>query len=146
METVMDILRFKGFRPPVATTPAASVLEATRLMNDERIGAVLVMHGGRLVGMFTERDVLRRVVAEMRRPEETLVAEVMTEEVLCCDAETPIDEVGEIMRRQRVRHLPVVDGGGIVVGLVSIGDVNAQRFTSCESALHQVEDYIHRRA
>jgi CBS domain-containing protein len=146
METVMDILRFKGFRPPVATTPAASVLEATRLMNDERIGAVLVMHGGRVVGMFTERDVLRRVVAEMRRPEETLVAEVMTEEVLCCDVETPIDEVGEIMRRQRVRHLPVVDGDGLVVGLVSIGDVNAQRFTSCEIALHQVEDYIHRRA
>jgi len=112
METVMDILRFKGFRPPVATTPAASVLEATRLMNDERIGSILVMHAGRLVGMFTERDVLRRVVAEMRRPEQTLVGEVMTEEVLCCDPETPIDEVAEVMRRQRVRHLPVVDGDG----------------------------------
>ena len=146
METVMDILRFKGFRPPVATNPAASVLEATRLMNDERIGSLLVMHAGRLVGMFTERDVLRRVVAEMRRPEETLVAEVMTAEVLCCVPETPIDEVSEVMRRQRVRHLPVVDGDGLVVGLVSIGDVNAQRFSSCEVALHQVEDYIHRRA
>ncbi|MFN6189600.1 MAG: CBS domain-containing protein [Planctomycetia bacterium] len=146
METVMDILRFKGFRPPVATSPAASVLEATRLMNDERIGSILVMHAGRLVGMFTERDVLRRVVAEMRRPEQTLVGEVMTEEVLCCDPETPIDEVAEVMRRQRVRHLPVVDGDGLVVGLVSIGDVNAQRFNSCEIALHQVEDYIHRRA
>lgn len=146
METVMDILRFKGFRSPVATNPAASVLEATRLMNDEQIGSLLVMHAGRLVGMFTERDVLRRVVAEMRRPEETLVADVMTKEVLCCVAETPIDEVGEVMRRQRVRHLPVVDGDGLVVGLVSIGDVNAQRFSSCEVALHQVEEYIHRRA
>jgi CBS domain-containing protein len=104
------------------------------------------MHADKLVGMFTERDVLRRVVAEMRRPEETLVADVMTAEVLCCAPETSIDEVSEVMRRQRVRHLPVVDGEGLVVGIVSIGDVNAQRFSSCEVALHQVEEYIHRRA
>jgi CBS domain-containing protein len=146
METVMDVLRWKGFRPAVATSPASSVLEATRLMNDERIGALLVTHAGRLVGMFTERDVLRRVVADMRRPEETIVAEVMTEEVLCCGPDTPIEEVAEQMRLRRVRHLPVVDAEGEVVGLVSIGDINALRFNSCATALHQVEDYVHRRA
>ena len=74
METALDLLRMKGERPLFATSPATTVLEATKMMNDERIGSLLVMHAGRLVGMFTERDVLRRVVAEMRRPESLCTA------------------------------------------------------------------------
>ena len=146
METVLDILRAKGRRPLFATSPATSVLEATRVMNEERIGSLLVMHAGRLVGIFTERDVLRRVVAEMRSPAFTAVGDVMTDDVLCCSPDTPVDEVGDLIHRRRVRHVPVVDEDGAVVGLVSIGDLNAHRFNTCAVALHQVEDYIHRRA
>jgi CBS domain-containing protein len=97
------------------------------------------------VGIFTERDVLQRVVAEGRSPSATPVAAVMTTEVVCCGPETPVDEVAEMMRRERIRHVPVV-AGDAVVGMVSIGDINAHRFNHCEAALHQVEDYIHRRA
>lgn len=146
MDTVLDILRGKEQRPLFATTPAASVLEATRLMNEERIGALLVMQADRLVGVFSERDVLRRVVVEMRSPAFTAVGDVMTDHVLCCGPDTSVEEVGDLMHRRRVRHVPVVDGEGAVVGLVSIGDLNAHRFNSCAVALHQVEDYIHRRA
>ena len=146
METALDLLRMKGERPLFVTSPAMTVLEATKMMNDERIGALLVMHDGRLVGMFTERDVLQRVVGELRSPAFTPVRDVMTEHVVCCSLGTAVEEVSDLMRRRRIRHVPVVDGDGSVVGLVSIGDVNACRVTSCEVALHQVEDYIYRRA
>ena len=146
METALDLLRMKGERPLFATSPATTVLEATKMMNDERIGALLVMQDGRLVGMFTERDVLQRVVGELRSPAFTPVRDVMTQHVVCCTPGTAVEEVSDLMRCRRIRHVPVVDGDGGVVGLVSIGDVNAGRFTSCEVALHQVEDYIYRRA
>lgn len=146
METVMDILRAKAQRPLVTASPETSVLEATRLMNRERIGSLLVIHAGRLVGIFTERDVLERVVVEMRSPAFTSVGEVMTDVVVCCKPSTPVEEVGDLMHRRRIRHVPAVDADGSVMGLVSIGDLNAHRYNSCEAALHQVEDYIHRRA
>jgi CBS domain-containing protein len=145
METIRDLLQEKERRPLCATFPGSSVLDATRLMNAERIGALLVMEERQVVGIFTERDVLQRVVAEGRSPSATPVAAVMTTEVVCCGPETPVDEVAEMMRRERIRHVPVV-AGDAVVGMVSIGDINAHRFNHCEAALHQVEDYIHRRA
>ena len=146
MDTVAELLLAKS-QPGVVTIAAgASVREATVLMNEHGIGSLLVTEGRRLVGIFTERDVLRRVVAESRSPDATLVAEVMTADVLCCSPETSVDEVAEWMRRRRVRHVPVLDPAEAVVGLVSIGDVNAHRFACCETALHQVQDYILRRS
>jgi CBS domain-containing protein len=86
------------------------------------------------------------VVAESRSPDAALVGEVMTADVLCCSPETGVDEVADLMRCRRVRHVPVVDQAAGLVGLVSIGDVNARRFACCETALHQVQDYILRRS
>ena len=146
METAADLVHEKSRSGVVTIHPAASVREATVLMNEHGIGALVVTAGGRLVGMFTERDVLRRVVAESRGPDVTSVAEVMTADVLCCTPETGVEEVAELMRSRRVRHVPVVDPAGGLVGLVSIGDVNAHRFACCETALHQVQDYILRRS
>lgn len=145
METVMDLLRDRP-HGLVTAMPAETVLDATRRMNDERVGSVLVMDGGRLVGIFTERDVLQRVVGGRLPPERTAVADVMTHEVISCPPDTPIDDVAELMRGRRIRHVPIVTGEGFVVGLVSIGDVNACRFSRCEMTLHQVEDYVWRRA
>ncbi len=145
METVLELLRERP-RRLVTASGRDTVLEATQRMNDEGVGSVLVMDGRRLVGIFTERDVLRRVVGEHRAPERTLVADVMTSDVVCCPPEASFDVLAELMRRRRIRHVPVVDAAGAVVGLVSIGDVNACRFSRCEVALHQVEDYVWRRA
>jgi len=155
MECVMDLLdekvRAGRSRPgagcgPIVTTPDTTVREATRRMNDQSIGSLIVMRNHRLAGIFTERDVLRRVVAEARSPDTTLVGEVMTRTVLCCSPESGIDQVADQMRLHRVRHVPVVDGDGEVVGMVSIGDVNAHRHARCEMALHQMEQYVHGRA
>ena len=84
METVLDLLHAKSQHGIVAVPPEATVWEATALMNDQGIGSVLVVRGRRLAGIFTERDVLRRVVGEGRSPTDTLVGDVMTADVICC--------------------------------------------------------------
>jgi len=145
MPTVQDVLRDKGYQ--VQTISAArSVMEAIHRMNQHKIGALVVMDDEQIVGMFTERDVLRRVVGDSRRPDEILVGEVMTAEVACCPASADLDEVSSIMKNRRIRHLPVCDDHGRLLGLISIGDVNAQHATHQEATIHYLSDYIYGRA
>jgi CBS domain-containing protein len=145
MDTVSELLAGKP-RRVIATSASASVRQATELMNDHGIGSLLVLDGSRLVGIFTERDVLRRVVAEGRSPDVTSVGQVMTSDVICCVADDSVDAVADVMRVRRVRHVPVIGADDRIVGLVSIGDVNAHRFTACAVELVQVRDYILGRA
>jgi CBS domain-containing protein len=145
MPTVQDVLVDKGshvFRIPAET----SVLEATRAMNEHQVGALVVMEEGHVVGMFTERDVLRRVVAEERSPSDVRVSEVMTRDVVCCRPNTELDEVSRIMRDRRIRHVPVCDEDGRLLGMVSIGDVNAFHASTQEAQIHFLHDYVYGRA
>lgn len=122
--------------------PNTTVLDAIRTMNDRRIGAVVVGRGGRMEGIFTERDVLRRVVAEQRDVSSLPVSAVMTKDVICCDPETSVEEASRTMRDQRIRHLPICDGEGHVVGLVSIGDVNAFHANVQDATIQLLNDYV----
>ena len=79
------------------------------LMNEHKIGSLLVMSGGRLVGIITERDLLQRVVSQRRDPTTTPVHDVMSDEVACCRPETTVDEARGVMKNRRIRHLPVLD-------------------------------------
>lgn len=145
MPTVQHILAEKG-NEVVTVRADVSVLEATQVMNRRKIGAVVVADGSRVRGMFTERDVLQRVVAEQRDPAATSVSDVMTRRVVCCKPDTPIDDVRSLMKNRRIRHLPVVDGGEKLVGLISIGDINAHHAHDCEVQIHYLEEYIYGRA
>ena len=146
MPSVMDILADKG-SDVFTISPAATVLEATHAMNDQKIGALVVKDGGgHVMGIFTERDVLRRVIAEERSPNSVRVGEVMTRDVVCCPPETDIDEASRIMRDRKVRHLPVCDGDGTLLGLVSIGDLNAYHASSQEAQIHFLSEYVYGRA
>lgn len=100
-----------------------TVFEAVREMNRLKIGAVLIMNGPLLVGIFTERDVLSRVVGGERDPLTTPVTSVMTSNVLTIDPETTVETVMNIFTEKRCRHLPVVRNGQLL-GLISIGDVS----------------------
>jgi CBS domain-containing protein len=144
MATASDILALKGFSVFVIP-PTASVLEAVERMNQHRCGAVVVMDQGYLSGMFTERDVLRRVVGERRDPASTQVASVMTEEVICCRPDTELDEISSIMQQKRVRHLPVCDRDGDLLGMISIGDVNAQHASYQQATISYLNDYVYGR-
>lgn len=146
MPSVMDILADKG-SDVFTIEPSATVLEATHAMNDQKIGALVVKNGGgRVMGIFTERDVLRRVIAEEKSPKSVRVGEVMTRDVVCCGPETDIDEASRIMRDRKVRHLPVCDGDGSLLGLVSIGDLNAYHASSQEAQIHFLSEYVYGRA
>jgi CBS domain-containing protein len=141
MATVREILARKG--PQVFTVdPRATVLEAALLMNEHKIGSLVVIDDGRVIGMFTERDVLRRVVGEQREPAATPVGEVMTTEIICCTLATTIDEARGAMKNRRVRHLPLVDGDNRLEGLISIGDLNAYETTDHEQTIYLMQEYI----
>ncbi len=144
MTTVKEILAGKGTKV-LTVGKDATVLQAALLMNEHRVGSLVVMDNDQVAGMFTERDVLRRVVGEHRDPATTMVAEVMTTEVVCCTLQTTIEEARGAMKNRRIRHLPVVDGDHHVLGLVSIGDLNAYQATSQEQTIYLLNEYLYGR-
>jgi CBS domain-containing protein len=122
MATAEQLIAIKG--TAVASLPStATVLEAAQLMNDRHIGSVLVIDQDHLVGIFTERDVMRRIVAEERSAATTQLDDVMTRQVACAALHTRLDEIRAVMRRRRIRHIPVLEGRR-VMGMISIGDLN----------------------
>ncbi|MCK6485567.1 MAG: CBS domain-containing protein [Phycisphaerae bacterium] len=140
---VSDILQKKG--PKVASVAGTtSVVEAARRMNADHIGSVVVTEGERVVGIFTERDVLNRIVAAGRDPAQTRVADVMTTPVACCRGDTKLDECRRVMREKRIRHLPVVEGGRLV-GMISIGDLNAFEAKEQAETIHYLSEYLYGR-
>lgn len=141
MPAVRDILARKG-TGIVSVPPGALVLEAARLMNERGTGSVLVMEGARLVGIFTERDVLRRVVASGRDPLTTAVREVMTAELQTCESDTPLEQVAATMSSRRIRHLPVLEGGE-VKGLMTTGDLLAWQLDDQASMIQQLNSYVY---
>jgi CBS domain-containing protein len=142
MATVQDILDVKGSEVRQIHREA-SVFEAAQAMNQHKIGCLLVVEGEQLVGIFTERDILQRVVGQRRDVDETRVQEVMTSEVACCRLHTTLDEARGVMKHRRIRHLPVVDEGGQIRGMISIGDLNAHQNHSQELTIHWLEQYIY---
>ena len=119
----------------------ATVLQAALLMQEHHIGALLVLEEGRLVGMFTERDLLQRVVAERRDPAQTFVGDVMTTDVVTCHPETTIEECAAIMTNRRIRHMPVTDADGLR-GVVTSGDVLAYRVAEHEAMIQELNRYV----
>lgn len=146
MATVADILMSKD-NNVVCVTAETTVLRATQLMNEHRIGSVCVIDSaGLLIGVFSERDVLTRVVAVERTPHQTLVGEVMTANPCTCEVDTDVDDVSELMRDRRVRHVPVLDSMGHLKGMISIGDINALRVSQQDMQIEQLSNYVYGRA
>ena len=139
--TARQILEDKG-RETLSVSPQDTVLAAVRTMCERRVGALLVCEGeAEPIGIFTERDLMKRVILAERDPNATRVSEVMTPKVVAVGPSTSVTEAMAIMTECRCRHLPVVDGGK-VVGLLSIGDL--VRHASREQAfeLRLLTDYV----
>jgi CBS domain-containing protein len=144
MAIVRDLLNVKGGHV-LSIGTQATVLDAALVMNEHKIGALVVIDLGRVAGIFTERDVLRRVVAERRDPATTPVAAVMTNDVVCCEAQTTVEEAATVMKERRIRHLPVCGPEYDLIGLVSIGDINAFHADSQERTIHHLNEYLYGR-
>ena len=141
MATIRDILAVKGSQV-LSIGPEATAHEAAVRMKENRVGSLLVMSGGILVGIVTERDILHRVVAPEHEPTETPVHEIMTAEVACCQCDTSLEEARGVMKNRRLRHLPVLDDANQLCGMVSIGDLNAQEAFDQELTIHVLREYI----
>jgi IMP dehydrogenase len=142
MATVAEIIGTKGGEL-VCVGAGATVLDATKLMNDHHVGSVLVMNpDGGIAGIMTERDLLTRVLAVERNPCTTLVQEVMTSDVIFCTHATTLDELREVFRSRRIRHVPVKNEGGAVCAMVSIGDLNAWDAQNLAATVSSLTAYI----
>ena len=140
MRTVRQLLESKA--PEVfAIGPDQPVLDAIKLMADKRIGALLVMQGGRLVGILSERDYARKIVLQGRSSATTPVSEIMTGQVVSVGLDDTADRCMQLVTDRRIRHLPVLDGDA-VLGVVSIGDLVKAVIEDQQVELDQLQRYI----
>jgi CBS domain-containing protein len=137
IDTLNAVLSSKGHTVH-SVAPTASVLDAVRKMNGERIGSLLVRADDNVVGIFTERDVLTRVVDQGRDPAATTVAQVMTRDLVAVKPSITVEEAMAVVTEKRCRHLPVMDGAQLL-GLVSIGDLT--RWVSRHQEIH-IQDLV----
>jgi len=140
MATVKDILDRKG-RDVITIAADDSVLTAAKLMNRRGIGGVVVLEDDEIVGIFTERDVLRRIVAERRDPAATPIREVMTAPVTTCRPGATLEECEALFTERRIRHLPVVEDGG-VEGIITSGDLLAHHAHEQAETIQYLNNYM----
>lgn len=141
MHTMQQILKQKGSNEIWSVTPDATVFEAIQVMADRRAGALLVMEGARLKGIISERDYAREVILKGRASRSTLVGEIMSDKVISVPSTHSVQESMTLMTRNHIRHLPIVDDG-VVVGVVSIGDLVKDVIDYQQSTIEQLENYI----
>ncbi|HEX4527589.1 MAG TPA: CBS domain-containing protein [Gaiellaceae bacterium] len=143
MSTVSEILATKG-AAVLSVDADDSVLEAAQQMIDANVGAMLVSVDGRISGIVTERDYLRRVTLEGRADRDTAVREIMSSPLIVITPQTTIDECMGLMTEQRIRHLPVAENGDIV-GVISIGDVVKFQSKQQSVQIQYLTEYINAR-
>ena len=141
MEHVSDILDEKG-REVLSIEGEATVFDAIRRMVEANVGSLLVLEDGKLAGIITERDYLRRVTLEGRTEKETPVREIMSAPLVYVTPETSLDECMAVMTERRIRHLPVLADDREVLGLVSIGDLVKYRSKQQDVRIRLLTDYI----
>jgi len=140
MHSIRDILREKGATVR-SIDPKVTVFDALKLMADYGIGALLVLQNGKPVGLFSERDYARKLALRGLRSRETPVSEVMSSPVITISPDASVQEGMQMMTERFVRHLPVVDGSG-VLGMVSIGDLVKAVIHDQQTLIEQLESYI----
>jgi CBS domain-containing protein len=137
----MGLFLAEGQRLVYSIRPDATVREALELMAQKNIGALLVMDGPALAGIFSERDYARKVVLQGRSSNDALVQDIMTARVITVQAGQNIDECMQIMTDKHVRHLPILEGER-VIGLISIGDVVREMMAHQKTIIEQLHSYI----
>jgi CBS domain-containing protein len=140
MHSIRDILREKGTAVR-SISPDETVFEALGRMAEHRIGALLVLENGEPVGLFSERDYSRKVALQGLRSRETPVKAIMSSPVLTISPDASVEQGLSIMTEKYIRHLPVVDGSGLI-GMVSIGDLVKAVMQDQQSLIEQLESYI----
>ena len=141
MKTVRQLLQGKG-TTVLSVAPDATAYDAMKLMAEKNVGALLVLAGGKLNGIVSERDFARRMFMQNKAPKDIPVSELMTKDVVYVRPDMTSDQCMALMTDKRVRHLPVVDGDR-VMGVLSIGDLVKDTISEQRFIIEQLEHYIH---
>jgi len=141
MKTLKQLLAGKD-RPLAVVAPGDTVFHALSIMAKHEVGAVLVLDGEHLVGIFSERDYARKIILQGKTSKETLVREIMSERVAYVTPSSTVDECMALMTEKRFRHLPVLDDAGGVIGMISIGDMVKETISNQKFLIDQLERYI----
>jgi CBS domain-containing protein len=142
MKTLKQLLEAKGGNV-YSITPDARVFDALRLMADKSIGALIVMEGGRIAGIISERDYARKVILHGKSSHDLEVRDIMTSKVISVHPGQTVGECMALMTEKRVRHLPVTEGERLI-GVLSIGDLVKEVIAEQRQTIEQLESYIHR--
>ena len=140
MKTAADVLKAKAHQAVLTIAPTASVFDALRLMAEKNIGALLVLEGEAVAGIISERDYARKIILMARSSRETPVSEIMTTAVMYVRPTQTTEECMVLMTENRLRHLPVMDGGKLL-GLISIGDLVKSIISDQKFMIEQLEHY-----
>ena len=141
MTVVAEILKSKPDAAIYSVAPSDTVFKALQIMAEKGIGALLVLDGGAIAGIVTERDYARKIALMGRTSMDTLVRDVMTTTVLCVRSTQTSDQCMQLMTGKRLRHLPVVDDGKLL-GMISIGDLVKDIISEQKFIIEQLEHYI----
>ena len=141
MKTVSQLLQAKG-REVHSVAPDARVFDALKLMAERNVGALVVLEGTRLAGIFSERDYARKVILLGKSSHDVPVREIMTAKVITVHPGQTVEECMALMTEKRIRHLPVIEGERLV-GMLSIGDLVKEVIAEQEQTIKQLESYIH---
>jgi CBS domain-containing protein len=141
MKTAQQILNDKKHNDILSIEPDRPVIDALIIMAEYKIGALLVMHKNKLLGIISERDYAREIVLKGKSSKECLIEEVMTKDVISIDANDTYDKGLEIMTENRIRHLPVLENK-TVVGMLSLGDLAKETITHQRFLIDQLESFI----
>jgi len=141
MRTLKQLLADKH-RPLAVVTPSDTVFHALNVMAQHDVGALLVLDGEQLVGIFSERDYARKIILHGKTSKETSVREIMSDRVAYVTPDTSLDECMALMTDRRFRHLPVLNEDGSVAGMISIGDLVKETISNQRFLIAELERYI----
>ncbi len=141
MRKIKDVLKRKPYEGVITIESGKSVREAAKVMADNKVGSVLVVKGKEIKGIFTERDVLNKVVAKGIDPDKTKVDELVTKDLLVCSPDDTIEEVSRMITSAKKRHIPVIEKGKLI-GLVTAGDIMAIVLEDRKIEIEHLHNYI----
>ncbi len=141
MKTLKQILGEKS-RPLALVAPRDTVFHALTVMAEHDVGALLVLDGEQLVGIFSERDYARKLALQGKNSRETLVSEIMSDRVAYVSPNTSLDECRALMTEKHFRHLPILNEDGSVAGMISIGDLVKETISTQRFIIEELERYI----
>jgi CBS domain-containing protein len=138
---VKEVLQAKGYNEIWSIAPNATVLDALKVMYEKNVGALLVIEGGRLAGIITERDYARKVALQGKSTKNTFVADIMTRDVYGVQSDLSIEESMMLMTEKKIRHLPVFENDNLI-GIISIGNVVKSIIINQERLIEDLSGYI----